>query len=186
MSVGLGTFTVLGLYQLTLQCISPPTAFFIALMLILTIGSIMFATFLIIRLELREGGKEQLYVEDGSYARRLGALYLQLDQGRVLFTALVFALALIRGAAVGLGQRNGLVQTVIFIALEVALCVGELSSHLTTLLLPLTVTPPVLFYYKPYASPGLNRVHYLLEVTRAATYIMLLLFAKNLNLGVCL
>jgi hypothetical protein len=125
MFVALGSVTVFGLYQLTQQCISPATAFITASALILTTVTLGFVLFFIIRLARRPGGVEQLYADDKPYACKWGALYLMLKPDSVAFAALVTALVIMRGAAIGLGQKNGLAQAAAVIALEVIMCFGE-------------------------------------------------------------
>jgi hypothetical protein len=182
MFVALGSVIVFGPYQLTQRCISPVTAFITASALVLTIGSLGFALFFIIRLARRPGGVEQLYDDDGPYARKWGALYLMLKQKSVTFAALVMSLVIMRGVAVGLGQKNGLAQAAAVIALEVIMCFGGQIPWRSSI--PLTVGRQVLFWSSPYYSRGLNRVGYMLEISRALTYIMLLLFAKQFKMNV--
>lgn len=186
MTLALGTLTTFAFYQLTQKCLSSITAFACASALILTMGPLAFVVFLILRLASKPGGIEHLFTKGGNYARRWGTLYDVLDYNRIFFVIPLLAVVVIRSAVVGFGQRNGLAQALTIIFLELTTCVGE-CLILQGGVFSISCAYPrsqALFKYRPYYSPGYNRVNYMLEGTRAFSHILLLTFVDKFNINV--
>jgi hypothetical protein len=126
--LALGTLATFAFYQWTQACTSKLTFFLSASVLFLALLMLAGASFLILFISKKQGGLEQLFSKDHSYARRWGSMYNTLNEGKLYFAVALWMNVLIRSAITAFGQSNGIAQVIAFIILEFIVCVSESIS----------------------------------------------------------
>jgi hypothetical protein len=131
MTVALGALTTFTFYQLTQKCMSASTVILCISALLLTIGTLGFVVFFILRLASTPDGIQRLFTRDSSYVRQWGSIYDALDHKRIYFVIPILGIVVMRSAVVGFGQHSGLAQAIVIVLVELIACAGEhLMLHL--------------------------------------------------------
>jgi hypothetical protein len=123
--LALGTLATFAFYQWTQPCTSWLTFFLSVSVLFFVLLTLAMTSFFVLRMAKRPGGPELLFSGDYAYVHRWGSLYSTLSKTQIPFAVVLWVIVLARSAVVCFGQKNGFVQVVVLVVVDIIVCLSE-------------------------------------------------------------